>query len=246
MRVKHAALAVLALWLSSGAVAAEGSQDGLHELKYNGFTIWHNCETKTPHMFYFELGEDKGNEPRHNAFNIDPTYPKECQQSSLASYRERYKRISYDRGHLVGANAMDNDELTMLDTFYITNIVPQSAVLNRGAWLRTEQIQECLRDLSPIGVLGGVIYSNEANDIYRFTHDIPTPDFFWKVIASPVVGTFAWVFPNNNEPEAAKIDKYLVTIKELEAKVGQKIPVNTDKNKVHLSSPLVSSRCNLS
>lgn len=248
MRNRTTAIVLLGWLLSLGAAPAQAEQakKEFDELKYNGFTIWYNCENKSPHMFYFEMGEDLGNEPRLNAFNIDPVYSKQCQQKTLSSFKEKHRGISYDRGHLVGANAMDNDSVTMKDTFYVTNVVPQSATLNRGAWKRTEEIQECLRDMSAIGVLGGVIYTNDANDIFKFSHGVPTPDFFWKVIASPVVGTYAWVFPNNNEPKASKIDKYLVTIKELEAKVGQKIPVNTDKNVVHLSSPLVSSRCNLS
>jgi endonuclease G len=40
----------------------------------------------------------------------------------------------------------------------MTNILPQAANMNRGAWLLTEEITECYRDIDELLVIGGVIW----------------------------------------------------------------------------------------
>ena len=48
-----------------------------------------------------------------------------------------------DKGHLIASNygkSAQNARQTVRDTFYLTNIVPQFADMNRGSWVRNEQI----------------------------------------------------------------------------------------------------------
>jgi DNA/RNA endonuclease G (NUC1) len=55
--------------------------------------------------------------------------------------------VGYHRGHLVPANHLDGSEETIKASNTMTNILPQTADLNLGAWLQTEEIIECYRDL---------------------------------------------------------------------------------------------------
>ena len=65
----------------------------------------------------------------------------------------------------------------------MTNILPQAANMNRGAWLLTEEIVECYRDLEPLDVWGGVIWGdNPVDDHFIESHSVKTPDAFWKII----------------------------------------------------------------
>ena len=43
----------------------------------------------------------------------------------------------------------------------MTNILPQAANMNRGAWLLTEEITECYRDIDELLVIGGVICQHQ-------------------------------------------------------------------------------------
>jgi len=68
-----------------------------------------------------------------------------------------------------------------------------------------------------VRVVGGVVYSDSANDYFLISHGIPTPEYFWKVILS-ADRAIAWYIPNRSD--LASLDSYLVSITELEAKLG--------------------------
>ena len=76
------------------------------------------------------------------------------------------------------------------------------------------------RQPTPCGVRGaqsGVVYSDSANDYFLTSHGIPTPEYFWKVILS-ADKAIAWHIPNRSD--LASLDSYLVSITELEGKLG--------------------------
>ena len=99
-------------------------------------------------------------------------------QTSTKSYAS--VRSGYDRGHLVTSNHMDYNATYIRRANYMTNIVPQVSGFNRGIWLEAETVAECYRDLAPVQVYGGVVYSDPSNDWFLASHGIRTPEFFWK------------------------------------------------------------------
>lgn len=53
----------------------------------------------------------------------------------------------------------------------MTNIMPQMPNMNRGAWLLTEDIAECYRDLDIVYVYGGVLWrSDYLKDDFLTSH----------------------------------------------------------------------------
>jgi endonuclease G len=48
-----------------------------------------------------------------------------------------YETTGFDRGHMVAAEDAATDQ-QMYDTFYLTNVVPQVPILNRGKWKQIE------------------------------------------------------------------------------------------------------------
>jgi len=101
--------------------------------------------------------------------------------------------------------------------------------MNRGAWLQTEEIVECYRDIDELLVIGGAIWGDNPNDYYFVqSHGIKTPDVFWKVIVRGTgqnERTIAWIVPNTTEATRKNLDNYLVTIDEIKRVTGEKIPV---------------------
>ncbi|MFA5923858.1 MAG: DNA/RNA non-specific endonuclease, partial [Methylococcaceae bacterium] len=121
---------------------------------------------------------DTGNEARAKNFKLDPNVPAECQQTSTKGYGQ-----GYDRGHQVPANHLDDSPVAIKQSNFITNILPQTSQMNRGAWLLTEEIIECYRDIDELLVIGGVIWgSNPDDDYFVQSHGVKTPDAFWKVV----------------------------------------------------------------
>ena len=89
-------------------------------------------------------------------------------------------------------------------------------------WKETENITECYRDIAPIQVIGGVIYSDATNDFFLASHGIKSPDYFWKTLittnSNNQTETISWLFPNQSA--LANLDSYIVSIEELERRVG--------------------------
>jgi endonuclease G len=194
------------------------------KLDYSGFTVWLDCTKRAPIKFQYVAQHDDGNFKRYDKFSLDPKVPKECQQYSSKTYG-----LKYDRGHQVPANHMDNSEVSIRQTNYMTNILPQVANMNRGAWLQTEKITECYRDIAELLVIGGVIWgNNEADDYFLQSHGVRTPDAYWKVI---IRGTgqderaIAWIVPNSQDATAKRLDRYLVSVDDIENAIGEKIPL---------------------
>jgi endonuclease G len=199
-------------------------QGNILQLDYEGFTVWMDCAKRGPIKFRYTAQHDGGNAKRYNKFMLDQKVPAECQQNSAKAYGH-----GYDRGHQVPANHLDASAVAIKQTNYMTNILPQSSQMNRGAWLETEEIVECYRDIDELLVIGGVIWGhNPADDYFLKSHGVETPDAFWKVV---VRGTgqderaIAWIVPNRAEATRKNLDRYLVSIDELERIIGEKIPV---------------------
>ena len=190
-------------------------------LDYGGFKLLYDCDLKSAIRFEYTLDRDTGNFSRPSTFTFDPNLSKNCsQQQSTNSYASVV--AGWDRGHLVASNHMDHDAAYLLSANYMTNIVPQLAGFNQGLWKETENITECYRDIAPIQVIGGVIYTDASNDFFLLSHGIKSPDFFWKTLITTNSGnqaeTISWLFPNQNG--LTNLNSFIVSIDELENKVG--------------------------
>lgn len=208
-----------------GSTAPSSNQTPVTEnrisLDYGGFKLLYDCDLKSAIRFEYKLDKDTGNFSRPNTFNLDPNLSKNCgQQMSTNSYASVV--IGWDRGHLVASNHMDYETAYLLSANYMTNIVPQLASFNQGLWKETENITECYRDLAPIQVVGGVIYSDASNDFFLSSHGIKSPDYFWKTLVTTnsnnQIQTISWLIPNQNG--LTSLNTYIVSIDELELRVG--------------------------
>jgi len=213
-------------------------------LDYEGFTVWLDCEKRGAVKFRYNAQRDTGNFKRSSKFYLDPKVPKECQQYSGKSYKAA-NGSKYDRGHLVPANHLDYSKTAIKASNSMTNILPQAANMNRGAWLMTEEVVECYRDIDELLVVGGVIWGNDPSDDYFVkSHGVKTPDAFWKVIIRGVGSdqrAIAWIVPNSQEAKRKKLDGYQVSVSEIERVTGEIIPV-ADYVKFDKSNPWVLPR----
>lgn len=215
----------------------------LLRLDYDGFTVWLDCARRGAVKFSYNVQHDSGNIKRYSKFFLDPNVPAKCQQTSAKGYGR-----DYDRGHLVPANHLDHSSSAIKATNIMTNILPQAANMNRGAWLLTEEIIECYRDTDELLAIGGVIWGdNPADDYFLESHGVRTPDAFWKVIirgSGEDERAIAWIVPNSQNATKKRLDDYLVSVDELERRTGEKLPV-TDyaRHEKHKSSWTIPRGC---
>jgi endonuclease G len=216
----------------------------LLKLDYEGFTVWLDCEKRGAMKFQYNAQHDTGNAARAKNFKLDPNVPAECQQTSTKGYGQ-----GYDRGHQVPANHLDDSPVAIKQSNFITNILPQTSQMNRGAWLLTEEIIECYRGIDELLVIGGVIWgSNPDDDYFVQSHGVKTPDAFWKVVvrgSGQDERTIAWIVPNSTDATKKNLDRYLVSIDDLEQVTGELIPVaDYAKHDKPSHSWMIPSGCN--
>lgn len=199
----------------------------IYQKSYSGFTLWLDCQEHGALIFKYELGKDQGNESRHGLnFISDSSVPAECQPTPQRSFRtdavDTERTGTYDNGHLVPANHMDNIRQDFEDTFYFTNILPQQSQFNQsGAWRLTEDISECYREITDLTIWGGVIWGDDTtDDFFVATHNIATPDYWWKIIHRHDTDDFiVWIFPNHKSAKKNNINDYIVSLNELKLKL---------------------------
>jgi endonuclease G len=202
-------------------------------LQYDGFAVEMDCSRNAAFRFEYMTYADCGCHPRHHGFRVDPDKSRigrSCQQKNGKAYKKT-RGVAFDRGHLVPANHLDHDKDAITQSNYMTNILPQAAYMNRGAWLETEELVECLRDKEPLHVVGGAVWdSNDPRyNWFQKSHNVKNPSFFWKVVTAREHHKddhhrIAFWLPNNEVAKRGTIDKYVVSIATLEenlAKYGQ-------------------------
>lgn len=227
----------LGFFYFTGIVGAEVVQRD-----FDGFKVWIDCERDGAVRFEYSVGPDTGSLERKRNFTIDAGLPPGCGQTSYKTYSE--SPAGYDRGHLVPANHLDDRVDGIKQSNIMTNILPQAKNMNRGAWLKTEEIIECNREETDLLVVGGVIWGfNPHDDYFLGTHSVATPDYFWKVVKSDV-DVIAWIVPNSQEAKRGMLDRYLVSVEQLEAVTNENFGLAEElRKKRHTTSWSIPSNC---
>ncbi len=99
-----------------------------------------------------------------------------------------YKRSGYDRGHLTPAGDMVFSREAMSETFYMSNMSPQTPAFNRRIWKDLEtQVREWVRLYGTAYVVSGPVLSKPAEEYPSIgENNVAVPEFFYKVILVPI------------------------------------------------------------
>jgi DNA/RNA endonuclease G (NUC1) len=105
------------------------------------------------------------------------------------------------RGHLAPAEAMSWDPEAREETYRVSNIAPQHARFNGGAWAMLEgNVRAWACDLGTLNVVTGVIHGAGAQPPLDWDDgtDIDVPTHFYKVVWTPANGGQAvgFLLPN--------------------------------------------------
>lgn len=173
------------------------------------WTIYHLTDRMFNHQGKFDRNEF--------VFRTNPLGRKETIRSTSADYTGS----GYDRGHMVPAADMSWTLDGLEDTFYMSNICPQTPLCNRGVW---KQLEQWTRDNAHMEkdliVVSGPIFSTNGTEKVIGKSNVVVPEAFFKVIydATPPVKTLGFIVPNEGCTNA--LDWYTVTVDEVEKRTG--------------------------
>lgn len=155
-------------------------------LSRDQYVISYNKQRRTPNYVAWKLEASQiGSSGRSNNFAIDEELDRYLQQTTNkhAVDATDYKGSCYDRGHQV-PSADRTDSITNNEqTFLMSNMIPQTAYLNRVIW---EHLEQYSRDLvqkqgKKLFIVAGPIYDKAMGAIGPDS-DIQVPSKNFKII----------------------------------------------------------------
>jgi len=213
------------IYLALGNPGNAGSSDRDNYLLINkAFALSYNNSRGTANWVAWRITKsDLGEADRQNNFRPDDRLPKGFKQIRPADYT----RSGFDRGHLCPSADRTSDPAANGETFLMTNMIPQTADLNRNTWENLESYSRRLVERTNLDlyIIAGVY--GEAKVIKR---KLTVPANVWKIIVAVPQGkglsavdekslTIAVDFPNKDGLDK-DWRKYRTTIRSLEQKTG--------------------------
>lgn len=182
-----------------------------------GFVVGYCEERNNPAWVAYRVFEmealDSGDRP--SRFKPDDRTESEIRHDD-------YTHSGYDRGHMAPnyAIATRYGEAAQLETFLMSNIVPQDPDLNQGPWRILEQtISDYAQDHEEIWVVTGPLYDEDPDYIGPL---IEVPDAFYKIVVDETpagLRILAFNFPQEvgrrDDPE-----QFLTTVDAIEEVSG--------------------------
>jgi len=133
---------------------------------------------------------------------------------------EDYKGSGYDRGHLAPAADMHWSELSMDESFLMSNMSPQEEAFNRGVW---KSLEEKVRDFAVenqrIFVITGPLFNEIKKKIGP--NKVAVPKYYYKVILDISPPNYKGIaFLLENRESENKLQTFAMSIDELEKYSG--------------------------
>ena len=169
---------------------------------------------------------------RENNFREDPFV------KTGSALPEDYKSSGYDKGHLAPAANMIWSEVTMSESFYMSNISPQVPAFNRGIWKELENYErQWANYFGEIWVVTGPILKNGLPTIGR-KNKISIPEAYFKIIFDEndykMIG---FVIPNKAEKQ--HLVTFVLSVDSIESLTNIKFfPFFSEKEKKDLKSTI--------
>jgi endonuclease G len=143
----------------------------------SGYVISYNSGRKIPNWVSWELNTSYlGSTARQDDFRPDDTLPASLPQAQLADY----SGSGFDRGHMCPSADRTLTVTANQQTFYLTNMVPQSANNNRGPWADLEaEARTLAQSGKELFIISGGVFSAGSATIGS---GVAVPDKTFKVI----------------------------------------------------------------
>ncbi|MDI6652772.1 DNA/RNA non-specific endonuclease [Gluconobacter japonicus] len=182
------------------ALLSETQKIGTVLLCNDDYAVLVSEQTKSPLWSAENLTEENvtlaRKTQRNGSFQPDERLPR-TMQALLSDYHSS----GYDRGHMTPSGD-EPDTTSQNQSFLLSNIVPQTAELNRGAWEGVESaVRGWAEQEGEIFVVTGPGYDPDHFQKTIGANRIPVPAVTWKAVYDPAGnGTGAYVCLNTFHP----------------------------------------------
>lgn len=219
----------LALFTEGGAPAGPPE---IKVLVNTAYAVGYSEDLKCALWAVYRLGNRKSGESvkweRPNRFELDTRTEAKVKHEDFV---RNWDGITWDRGHLAPSAALEVQygQTAQLETYLMTNVIPQSSKLNEGLWMQLEErIREVIsqddtanKEVKDVWVICGPIFGKTP--VERWPSGVAVPTDCYMIVAyrkgyNGTVKAAAFIFPQR--PTLPSISDYAVTIREIEQKTG--------------------------
>jgi endonuclease G len=159
----------------------------------------------------------------------DPFQPDPDLELSVRTELEEYENCGFQRGHICASADRRNSKEANEQTFYLSNIMPQSYGLNNGVWqtmenhVRNQWNNDAFRRVLYV-VKGGTIDRDNQIRCYTSTRLLVPKYFFMALLCEDQQGGYKalgfWVEHTDREDNSTQLRQYVVSISKLEELTG--------------------------
>ncbi|CAI8313055.1 MAG: Nuclease [Polaribacter sp. SA4-10] len=181
-------------------------------IEHKYYTLSYSEKDEQAEWVAYKLTNDNSNKKikRKSYFRIDPKV--ESGSSELMDY---YKS-GYDRGHLAPAGSMRINDVSMNESFYMSNMSPQKPKFNRGVWKRLEnKVRYWASIYDSLYVVTGPVLSRPIDVIG--SNGVTVPRASYKTLVGfkeEKTRAIAFIIPNAKSNKS--IYSYLVSVDNVE------------------------------
>jgi len=185
-------------------------------ITHTGYTLLYNETHEQSSWIAYELTKEETNKiyERTDKFISDPKV-----KTGTATDKD-YAGSGYDRGHLAPASDMGWSVTAMAESFYYSNMSPQTPSFNRGVWKRLEELARTWAiENNSIYIVTGPVLTTGLNTIG--SNKVSVPNYFYKVIldySEPSIKGIGFIIPNTNSSEP--LQQFAVSIDSVEKFTG--------------------------
>lgn len=185
-------------------------------ITHSGFSFLYNENHEQANWVAYELTKEKTNKlfKRTDQFKSDPKITTESASDN------DYLGSGFDRGHLAPAADMSWSYISMSESFYYSNMSPQTPSFNRGIWKKLEElVRKWAIENDTVYVVTGPVLTNDLFSIGP--NNVSIPKYYYKVIldySEPSIKGIGFILPNEGSKEP--LQNYAVPIDYVEKLTG--------------------------
>lgn len=182
-----------------------------------GYAIGYVEEWEQPSWVAYRLTKDEvmsRKASRQDSFMADPLI------TTGSATLDDYAESGFDRGHLAPAGDMHWSGRVMLESFYMSNMSPQTPSFNRGVWAKLEQaVRRFAYTEGSVFVVTGPIVTEDDNATIG-ANKVRVPGFYYKAIydETPPEKMIAFILPNRGTKKS--LDCFVVSVDDVEEATG--------------------------
>lgn len=177
------------------------------------YTFAYSEENEQARWVFYQLTSNDltGTQSRTDDFRADPAV------TTGSATLDDYKGSGYDRGHLCPAGDMNRNMTAMSESFFLSNMSPQTAGFNRGIWSTAEeQVRKWTMKYQKLYIVTGPIFKSNLGSIG--VDRVTVPGYFYKIIFDGHDKMIGFILPHASSSK--NLDQFVVPVDQIEQETG--------------------------